>query len=51
MIEEIILYSANIDVSMFIRFFPPDDFNLALLNLELEFVKKGTNEEQVWPYF
>lgn len=29
------------------RFVPPDDFNLALLTLELEFVKKGTKEEQV----
>ncbi|XP_044500147.1 vesicle-fusing ATPase-like [Mangifera indica] len=29
------------------RFIPPDDFNLALLSLELEFVKKGTKSEQV----
>ncbi|KAL7186306.1 hypothetical protein ACSBR2_028115 [Camellia fascicularis] len=29
------------------RFIPPDDFNLALLTLELEFVKKGTKDEQV----
>ncbi|KAA8523902.1 hypothetical protein F0562_010325 [Nyssa sinensis] len=29
------------------RFVPPDDFNLALLTLELEFVRKGTNNEQV----
>ncbi|XAR56544.1 Vesicle-fusing ATPase [Bertholletia excelsa] len=29
------------------RFIPPDDFNLALLNLELEFVKKGAKDEQV----
>ncbi|KAM7460495.1 hypothetical protein LguiA_035508 [Lonicera macranthoides] len=29
------------------RFVPPDDFNLALLTLELEFVKKGSKEEQV----
>ncbi|KDP20974.1 hypothetical protein JCGZ_21445 [Jatropha curcas] len=29
------------------RFIPPDDFNLALLTLELEFVKKGTKNEQV----
>lgn len=29
------------------RFVPPDDFNLALLTLELEFVKKGTKDEQV----
>ncbi|KAK4798183.1 hypothetical protein SAY86_030509 [Trapa natans] len=34
----------NISVS---RFIPPDDFNLALLTLELEFVKKGTKSEQV----
>ncbi|GKV10914.1 hypothetical protein SLEP1_g22218 [Rubroshorea leprosula] len=29
------------------RFIPPDNFNLALLTLELEFVKKGTKNEQV----
>ncbi|KAK9268271.1 hypothetical protein L1049_010714 [Liquidambar formosana] len=29
------------------RFIPPDNFNLALLTLELEFVKKGTKSEQV----
>ncbi|CAN4087392.1 unnamed protein product [Withania somnifera] len=29
------------------RFVPPEDFNLALLTLDLEFVKKGTKEEQV----
>ncbi|CAH9087192.1 unnamed protein product [Cuscuta europaea] len=29
------------------RFVPSDEFNLALLTLELEFVKKGTREEQV----
>ncbi|KAL6977744.1 vesicle-fusing ATPase [Sarracenia purpurea var. burkii] len=29
------------------RFIPPDDFNLALLTLELEFVKKRTKDEQV----
>ncbi|XP_017978707.1 PREDICTED: vesicle-fusing ATPase isoform X1 [Theobroma cacao] len=29
------------------RFIPPEDFNLALLTLELEFVKKGTKSEQV----
>lgn len=29
------------------RFIPPDDFNLALLTVELEFVKKGTKSEQV----
>jgi hypothetical protein len=29
------------------RFIPPEDFNLALLTLELEFVKKGTRNEQV----
>ncbi|KAF9683574.1 hypothetical protein SADUNF_Sadunf04G0027900 [Salix dunnii] len=28
------------------RFIPPEDFNLALLTLELEFVKKGTRNEQ-----
>ncbi|KAF2297695.1 hypothetical protein GH714_002307 [Hevea brasiliensis] len=28
-------------------FIPPDNFNLALLTLELEFVKKGTKNEQV----
>jgi len=30
----------------FLRFIPPEDFNLALLTLELEFVKKGTKNEQ-----
>ncbi|KAK1570965.1 hypothetical protein Q3G72_009860 [Acer saccharum] len=29
------------------RFIPPENFNLALLTLELEFVKKGTKNEQV----
>nr|GME04228.1 vesicle-fusing ATPase [Ipomoea batatas] len=29
------------------RFIPPEDFNLALLTLELEFVRKGTKDEQV----
>uniref|UniRef100_A0A3Q7EQN4 Vesicle-fusing ATPase n=1 Tax=Solanum lycopersicum TaxID=4081 RepID=A0A3Q7EQN4_SOLLC len=29
------------------RFVPTQDFNLALLTLDLEFVKKGTKEEQV----
>ncbi|KAJ0013911.1 hypothetical protein Pint_21329 [Pistacia integerrima] len=29
------------------RYIPPDDFNLALLSVELEFVKKGTKSEQV----
>lgn len=29
------------------RFIPPDNFNIALLTLELEFVKKGNKEEQV----
>ncbi|KAJ6364203.1 hypothetical protein OIU76_029190 [Salix suchowensis] len=29
------------------RFIPPEDFNLALLTLELEFVKKGTRNEQI----
>ncbi|XP_047311243.1 vesicle-fusing ATPase [Impatiens glandulifera] len=29
------------------RFTPPEEFTLALLTLELEFVKKGTKEEQV----
>ncbi|XP_050370156.1 vesicle-fusing ATPase [Argentina anserina] len=29
------------------RFTPPDDFNLTLLTLELEFVKKGTKSEQI----
>ncbi|GFP78610.1 vesicle-fusing ATPase [Phtheirospermum japonicum] len=29
------------------RFVPPEDFNLALLTLELEFVKKGAKDEQV----
>ncbi|KAL0320675.1 UNVERIFIED_CONTAM: Vesicle-fusing ATPase [Sesamum radiatum] len=28
-------------------FIPPEDFNLALLTLELEFVKKGAKDEQV----
>ncbi|TQD71138.1 hypothetical protein C1H46_043333 [Malus baccata] len=29
------------------RFVPPEDFSLALLTLDLEFVKKGTKSEQV----
>ncbi|KAG8364940.1 hypothetical protein BUALT_Bualt18G0050900 [Buddleja alternifolia] len=29
------------------RFVPPEDFNLALLTVELEFVKKGAKEEHV----
>ncbi|KVI03038.1 AAA+ ATPase domain-containing protein [Cynara cardunculus var. scolymus] len=29
------------------RFIPPEGFNIALLTLELEFVKKGNKEEQV----
>ena len=29
------------------RFIPPENFDLALLALELEFVKKGTKSEQV----
>lgn len=29
------------------RFVPPDDFNLALLTIELEFVRKGSKDEQV----
>ncbi|XP_010315081.1 vesicle-fusing ATPase-like [Solanum lycopersicum] len=32
------------------RFVPTQDFNLALLTLDLEFVKKGTKEEQVDAY-
>lgn len=34
----------NVSVS---RFTPPDVFNLAMLTIELEFVKKGTKEEHV----
>lgn len=34
-------------VIMFARFILPDEFDLALLTLELEFVKKGTKDEQV----
>lgn len=30
------------------RFVPPEYFNLALLTLELEFVKRGAKDEQVW---
>ncbi|KAI3889968.1 hypothetical protein MKW92_037270 [Papaver armeniacum] len=29
------------------RFMPPENFNLALLTLDLEFVKKGTKNEQI----
>ncbi|KAM5588225.1 vesicle-fusing ATPase [Rosa sericea] len=29
------------------RFTPPDDFNLTVLTVELEFVKKGTKSEQI----
>lgn len=33
--------------SKLFRFIPPENFNLALLTLELEFVKKGAKDEQV----
>ncbi|CAL5390710.1 unnamed protein product [Camellia sinensis] len=33
------------------RFVPPEDFNLALLTLELEFVKKGAKDEQLLNMF
>ncbi|PRQ38966.1 putative vesicle-fusing ATPase [Rosa chinensis] len=32
------------------RFTPPDDFNLTVLTLELELVKKGTKSEQGFPF-
>ena len=32
---------------VFCRFVPPENFELAMLTLELEFVKKGTKSEQV----
>ncbi|KAM3308401.1 hypothetical protein P3S67_010145 [Capsicum chacoense] len=35
------------DATSVSRFIPPEDFNLALLILDLEFVKKGTKDEQV----
>ncbi|KAF3625800.1 putative protein disulfide-isomerase 5-2-like [Capsicum annuum] len=35
------------DAASVSRFIPPEDFNLALLILDLEFVKKGTKDEQV----
>ncbi|KAK6264733.1 hypothetical protein SCA6_020167 [Theobroma cacao] len=38
---------SNGDTVSVSRFIPPEDFNLALLTLELEFVKKGTKSEQV----
>ncbi|XVF27639.1 hypothetical protein REPUB_Repub14bG0125700 [Reevesia pubescens] len=38
---------SNGDTVSVSRFIPPEDFNLALLRLELEFVKKGTKNEQV----
>lgn len=31
-----------------VRFIPPENFNLALLTLELEFVKRGAKDEQVY---
>ncbi|XP_022720468.1 vesicle-fusing ATPase-like [Durio zibethinus] len=38
---------SNGDTVSVSRFIPPENFNLALLRLELEFVKKGTKNEQV----
>ncbi|KAK4259839.1 hypothetical protein QN277_006130 [Acacia crassicarpa] len=29
------------------RFFPPDNFNLAVLTLELDFIKRGSRSEQI----
>ncbi|GER31530.1 vesicle-fusing ATPase [Striga asiatica] len=40
------LGTQSLSVGM-IGFIPPENFNLALLTLELEFVKKGAKEEQV----
>ncbi|XVF40491.1 hypothetical protein PTKIN_Ptkin01aG0117800 [Pterospermum kingtungense] len=38
---------SNGDTVSVSRFIPPENFNLALLRVELEFVKKGTKNEQV----
>ncbi|PPS13789.1 hypothetical protein GOBAR_AA06751 [Gossypium barbadense] len=38
---------SNGDTVSVSRFVPPENFNLALLRVELEFVKKGTKSEQV----
>ncbi|XP_022724072.1 vesicle-fusing ATPase-like [Durio zibethinus] len=38
---------SNGDTVSVSRFIPPESFNLALLRVELEFVKKGTKHEQV----
>ncbi|XVE88047.1 hypothetical protein DITRI_Ditri19aG0037300 [Diplodiscus trichospermus] len=38
---------SNGDTVSVSRFIPPESFNLALLRVELEFVKKGTKNEQV----
>ncbi|XWS12646.1 hypothetical protein CRYUN_Cryun37aG0107900 [Craigia yunnanensis] len=38
---------SNGDTVSVSRFIPPESFNLALLRIELEFVKKGTKNEQV----
>ncbi|MBA0695199.1 hypothetical protein Goari_005431, partial [Gossypium aridum] len=38
---------SNGDTVSVSRFVPPENFNLALLRVELEFVKKGTKNEQV----
>ncbi|GFZ07521.1 AAA-type ATPase family protein [Actinidia rufa] len=42
-----VLNCSNCCSVVFDLFIPPDDFNLALLTVELEFVKKGAKEEQV----
>ncbi|KAL6561821.1 hypothetical protein OROMI_017422 [Orobanche minor] len=41
-----ILLSMPFSVAM-LKFIPPENFNLALLTLELEFVRKGTKDEHV----
>lgn len=43
-----LFHVSNFCVGNCFRFIPPDNFDLAMLTLELEFVKKGTKNEQVY---
>ncbi|GKV50892.1 hypothetical protein SLEP1_g57572 [Rubroshorea leprosula] len=45
-VADVFVLSVSYPFSLFI---PPDNFNLASLTLELEFIKKGTKNEQVDP--
>ncbi|EXC18109.1 Vesicle-fusing ATPase [Morus notabilis] len=42
-----IFFSPHQIIAFSVMFIPPDNFNVALLTLELEFVKKGTKNEEV----